>query len=822
MVTYDTLAKSDPRPPSSKKVGQIVHESVRHMVGTSDGNSGLIVGQHRYSLKLFVAKRMLARTNRSRFALLIISTFLALSSVVKADDFEEIDEIEVVGVTPTRSGGLDADKIAANIQSVTSAALEEQHSLDITEFLSRNLGSVFVNQAQNNPLQPDVQFRGFVASPLLGLPQGIAVYQDGVRINEPFGDTVNWALLPVSAIASIDLIPGSNPLFGLNTLGGALSVQTKNGWSHPGSQAEFSAGSFQRVNASIQTGGDIDGRLGYFATAAYFDEDGWRDFSPSAAGQFFGNLSLLSRASTLDLGLTLVQTDLIGNGPVPIDLMNMNRKAIFTRPDITENDLLLLNLQSSHRFGDRLSLDGNVYYRSSDVDAVNGDESDFDECEMPGNAGYLCEEEGGEESVLEDGSGDPVPFDESLAGAALNRSTTEQDTLGGTLQLSFRSESEKFDNLLIVGGSFDSSKIRFANSTELGALDASRLAVPGGVFIGDGFTELDADVDHFGLYFTDTFSPYDAVAITLSARFNTSKVLLRDKLGTALNGEHRFERLNPAAGVTYKLSQSLGVYLGYSESNRIPTPVELTCADPDDPCRLPNAFLADPPLNQVVGKTWELGVRDNSAGLDWHLGLFRTENEDDIIFISAGAITNQGYFSNVGKTARQGVEVSLRGDASDRLEWFVNYTYLKATFEQNLTMPTANNPAAVNGEVNVQSGDRLPLVPDGMLKAGFSFAVTDKLTVGAGMQYSGKMYLRGDEGNDVEQISGYAVFDMRGEYRFNKHVSTFVTIDNLFDRHYETFGLFGNPQEVLGDAFDDPRFLGPGTPRAAWIGVTLQ
>ncbi|MDH5501762.1 MAG: TonB-dependent receptor, partial [Gammaproteobacteria bacterium] len=136
--------------------------------------------------------------------------------------------------------------------------------------------------------------------------------------------------------------------------------------------------------------------------------------------------------------------------------------------------------------------------------------------------------------------------------------------------------------------------------------------------------------------------------------------------------------------------------------------------------------------------------------------------------------------------------------------------------------PTANNPAAVNGEVNVQSGDRLPLVPDGMLKAGFSFAVTDKLTVGAGMQYSGKMYLRGDEGNDVEQISGYAVFDMRGEYRFNKHVSTFVTIDNLFDRHYETFGLFGNPQEVLGDAFDDPRFLGPGTPRAAWIGVTLQ
>src|SRR5690606_27919488 len=135
-------------------------------------------------------------------------------------------------------GDVPAARVAANVQSATAAALREQRALDLADFLRRNLASVFVNEAQSNVLQPDVQYRGFVGSPLLGLPQGIAVYQDGVRLNEPFGDTVNWALIPESAIDSVYLMPGSNPLFGLNALGGAIVIETKDGFSHPGASAE--------------------------------------------------------------------------------------------------------------------------------------------------------------------------------------------------------------------------------------------------------------------------------------------------------------------------------------------------------------------------------------------------------------------------------------------------------------------------------------------------------------------------------------------------------------------------------------------------------
>lgn len=129
--------------------------------------------------------------------------------------------IEVVGATPIHGLGMDRSKIPSNVQAVTTADLARTPGVHFGDQLTAGFASVHMNDAQANPFQPDIQFKGFAASPLLGLPQGIAVYQDGVRLNEPFGDTVNWELLPTNAIASINLMPGSNPLFGLNALGGA-------------------------------------------------------------------------------------------------------------------------------------------------------------------------------------------------------------------------------------------------------------------------------------------------------------------------------------------------------------------------------------------------------------------------------------------------------------------------------------------------------------------------------------------------------------------------------------------------------------------------
>ena len=156
---------------------------------------------------------------------------------------EELDTIEVIGITPTHGVGLPESRIPYNVQTATSEDLQRSQSLDITDFMNRYLGSISVNDAQNNPLQKDVQYRGYTASPLLGQPQGIVVYQNGVRVNEVFGDTINWDLIPESSIASMNLIGGANPLFGLNALGGALSITTKNGFTHPGNSLEIYGGS---------------------------------------------------------------------------------------------------------------------------------------------------------------------------------------------------------------------------------------------------------------------------------------------------------------------------------------------------------------------------------------------------------------------------------------------------------------------------------------------------------------------------------------------------------------------------------------------------
>ncbi|HEY5666694.1 MAG TPA: TonB-dependent receptor [Gammaproteobacteria bacterium] len=744
-----------------------------------------------------------------------VACYLAFGAPGLAQEPEQL--VEVIGRTPL-GADIAVNQIAANVQRVTAEEIASQHALDLTQFMQRNLGSVLVNEAQNNPLQPDLQYRGFVGSPLLGLPQGIAVYQDGVRLNEPFGDTVSWALLPDSAIDSMVVMPGSNPLFGLNALGGAISIRTKDGFAHPGTEAEIFGGSFGRWGLSASTGGSRDD-FGYFVTAEYLDEDGWRDFSPTEAVQLFGKLSWEMQATRIDLGLGLAETDLIGNGPAPAQLLALDREAIFTRPDITENELGLINLSVEHRVRDSFTLSGNVYLRSSDIASLNGDDSEYEACED--DPGFICEEDDDEEPVL-DANGAPVVFDAALEGGAINRTETRQDGAGFALQGSWRAEPGGRENLFLAGLSYDDSSISFSASTELGALDATRLAVPGGVFVGDAFTRLDADNSNFGIYASNTLALRERVSLTVSGRFNETEVTLRDRLGTALNGDHSFDRFNFALGLTAGLSDQISVYAGFDQSSRAPSPVELTCADEDDPCRLPNAFLADPPLEQVVAETYEFGVRGLVRTTEWHAGFFRTTSRDDILFISAGALTGQGYFDNVGRTRREGIELNLAGGEDGSFRWFANYTFLDATFREYLTFPSPHNPAAFEGEVFVRPGDRLPLIPEQLLKAGFERDLGDRVSIGADVYASSDFHLRGDEGNNFTQTGRTATLNLRASFDVADDVTVFLKVDNALDREYETFGQFGEPDEVLGDEFDDPRFLSPAAPRAAWIGVRVR
>ena len=769
----------------------------------------------------------------------LICTILATGSLASGaagaqqdETAAELEPIEVIGVVPTHGAGLPRSSIPANVQSATGEEIRDSQAADLTEFLNQELGSVHINDAQNNPLQKDVQFRGFIASPLLGQAQGLSIYQDGVRLNEPFGDTVNWAIIPESAIGSITLMPGSNPLFGRNTLGGALAIATKSGFTHAGTRTEVYGGSFDRYSVQAETGGNR-GDWGWFATGEYFDEQGWRDFSPTDARKFFTNLSWQPTDGTAwELSLNVAETDLIGNGPSPVELLAQDREAIFTRPDQTTNDLVMFNLRGTQDVSPTVRVTGNAYYRISDTDTLNGDESDFEPCSF--DTTLVCREEDGEEEIAVDPLLGPIPANVATVGNAgeggpfaagtNNRSTTEQDGYGAALQTAFLENLFGRENQLVVGAEIDRGEVDFGQNTELGRLDETRGTIGSGFLVADQVTKISSTVENHSLYFTNTLSVSELLAVTVSGRYNDTRVEIRDRSGVEpeLDGDHDFRRFNPAIGATYTLSPAFTLFGGYSESNRAPTPSELTCADPDDPCRLPNAFLADPPLDDVVASTFEAGVRgDLDRRFNYSFAVFHTENEDDILFITEGDITGEGFFDNVGDTSRQGFELGVSGTAFERVDWFLNYTHLQAEFRESFLVASEEHEFANdNGQIEVEPGDRIPLVPEQLLKAGMDLRVLPKASLGLDVIYNGDQVLRGDESNQLGKVQSYTLVNLNGRYSFNDHMVMFGRVTNLFDADYETFGLLGEePGEVLLNDFEDPRFLGPGAPRAFWIGL---
>lgn len=758
---------------------------------------------------------------------------ITLTPVLGAEQQKvDLGTVEVIGVTPLSGYGVPVDNIPANIQTVTSGQLENAQSISLADYLNRYLGSVHINEAQNNPLQPDIYYRGFVASPLLGLPQGLSTYVNGVRFNEPFGDTVNWDLIPEGAIDTMNLYPGSNPVFGLNSLGGAIAIKTKTGFSAPKHQIEVYGGSWGRHSEELTSGWN-NGAWGYFVDLHHFEEEGWRDFSPTKADQAFGTLSWRGDKGSLDLTLGANDNDMRGNGAVPVQLLDQNRKAVFTHPDQTVTRLFFSELSGQYAVSDQVELSGNAYFRQNRVKTFNGDDSDFEACDDAGpNAGFLCAEDDGEEERIADVFGNDILADDDVEGATNNTSFTGSRSRGGTLQANFGQDLFKHKNNLTTGVSYDYAEVNFSSDTELGSLTESRGTTQSGILVDEARVRLKTDTSSVGVFLTDSFSITDELTATIAGRYNYIHINMKDQLGTELNGSHTFERLNPSGGLTYRILDNLTAYGSYSESTRAPTPMELSCANPDDPCRLPNSFVSDPPLEQVVAKTYEGGFRGdlnpllNRGEIKWNLGYFHTTNSNDIIFNRGGDSISEGFFSNIGKTRRYGIEAGTTIDYpqlfSDIDDWHftANYTYLNAQFLTGFRTQDPVDEANEDG-VMVRKGDRIPGIPEHMFKASVGVDLWQRFSLAVDGLYSGKRFFRGDEANDRAKLGGYWLFNGRAEYRITDNFALFGRVDNIFDTHYTTFGVFGQADEVLGDNFQDGRFVSPGASRAGWIGVRL-
>ncbi|MDQ6628031.1 MAG: TonB-dependent receptor [Pseudomonadota bacterium] len=741
--------------------------------------------------------------------------------------------VSVIGATPLPGLDLPRDRVPAPVQTATGADIARSGALSLGDFMNRRFGSVHINEIQGNPFQPNVSFRGYTASPLLGTPQGLSLYVDGVRFNQPFGDIVSWDLLPMAAIASITLMPGSNPLFGLNTLGGALSVQTKDGTTHPGSSAQTTIGAHGRSQIEVESGG-IDARgLEWFGAASVFRDRGWRDDSASRLGQAFGKLGWRSGATRLALSASAASTALHGNGLQDGQLLAQRDASVYTRPDETRNRSGLLSVAATHDRADGWGVSAQAYLRRIDTRTVNGDLndasldqplyalSDADRSALAG-AGIAA-------PAVVDATTTPFPFLRCVAQAlqdgdtelacngVLRRSHNAQAQAGVTAQASGKLQLGTTTHRIVVGAAFDTSRTRFAQIAAPGFVLADRSVQTVTDFLGDrGVGAAETAVSLSARTATASVFSADSIAlgadwhVTVAARYDRTTVRNRDALRPApdpasLDGDDLFARLNPALGLNWNPRRAVQLYAGYNEGSRTPTAIELGCANPAQPCRLPNALAGDPPLKQVVARTLEAGLRGDLAPLaTWRAGVFRADNRDDLLFVSSDA-SGQGYFRNFGRTRRQGVELGASAKAAGVSADFA-WTLLDARFRSAERVNGAGNSSndqgpGFAGSIDIAPGDRLPLVPRQIFKASLELAAEAGTTLALDLVATSGALARGNEnGSHVAdgvfylgpgRSPGYAVLNLGATRQATRSLTVFARVGNLLDRRYATAAQLG-------------------------------
>jgi iron complex outermembrane receptor protein len=691
---------------------------------------------------------------------------------------------------------------------------------------------VNINNNQDNPYQPDLQYRGFEASPVLGTPIGVAVYQNGIRLNEPFGDNVNFDLIPDFAVNRTSIIP-SNPVYGLNALGGALVLDMKNGFNFQGSEAVFSGGSFGRRQLTLQNGTDLGGSVATYVGGNYYDDNGFRQMSPSLVRQLYTDIGAERDRTSVHLSFTAANNYLIGVGPTPIELIDVKRNAVFTTPQQFHDTVLMPALTASYTATDTLSFQSNFYVRSAGRKVLNGNTSSAQACDDPT---LLCF--GDSSTALIDTNGNQISSGVQNGGTAgeNDNSLITSFGVGGSLQGTETGQLFGHNNNFVLGASLDHGDVNFSSSSELGVINPNNLVVQGlGIFINQpdgslGPINVNTINDYYGFYVSNTFDVTDRLSVTAGGRYNIAQIDLHDELGGSINGNNRFARFNPAGGFTYKILPNLTGYAGYAEANRAPTAGEIACSDPSRPCSLDNFLTSDPPgLKQVVARTYEIGFRGRlnagAAGrIEWNAGLFRTDLSDDILNIPSNII-NTGFFQNVGDTRRQGIETGL-GYRDDKLRVNASYSYIDATFESPITLSSPNNPAAdANGNIQVQPGNRLPGIPKNRLKLDTDYALTDKWSIGGNLVFETAQFYFGDASNQNPPLPSFFIVNLRSSYRVTDNIEVFGLIENLFDRKYSTFGIYGDVTKTSLPGVanpSDPRFNSVGMPLAAFAGMRMR
>lgn len=724
-------------------------------------------------------------------------------------------------------GAIDADEA----RGLDSTALDASARADLARALERAVPGLSLGDASGNAWQASINWRGFSVSALQGAEQGLAVYLDGVRFNQPFGDVVLLDLLPESALVNAQ-VNDANPVLGRNALAGSLLLQTGDGASLSGMRQQTDIDSEGSVGSAFAMGrGDAANNL-LIATELRHDS-GWRVASPSRLARLFAKGVHAGPGWGVELSALGADTDLTGNGVAPVELLAADWHAVFTRPDTTRTGFVRLLAAPWVATGAHGKLELRAYWQDLSRRSANGDLADFDACTA--DPSHLCVAEGESGPVnplLSDGA--PVAVDPAIDRyAVFNRGHERTRSQGTTLQWLDERETAAGTRRIALGAAWERARTRFRAESELGALQADRSVTGLGPLVGtaDGAispVDVVSTATDMALFASAGLPLTPRLGVEAGARLSRNRVVLRDRIGTALNGTHRFTTFNPSIELDYAAFGTVRLTAGLARTSRNPTPAELSCADAQAPCTLANFFVADPPLQVVTARNWHAGVsgaaqRERAGRLAWRMNLWRADTRNDIRMVAAG-VRGRAYFANLGRTRRQGVEASLDWQA-DGWTVSVNYAFTDARFREGFRMPGGANPQAdADGLITVTPGDQLPGVPRNAFNLRLARAART-WSAGVALRARSGQFLTGDEANANPRTPAYAVVDLDGRVALTPRLDVVAQVRNLFDRHYATFGTFAETADIaLAEApgASDPRAYAPAAPRRLTVSLRAQ
>jgi outer membrane receptor protein involved in Fe transport len=660
---------------------------------------------------------------------------------------------------------------------------------------------VTLNDEQGNSFQPGVQLRGFQVSPVTGIPQGVSVFVDGVRVNEPTVEEVNFDLIPMDDVERIELIRGPSAVFGRNTLGGSLNIVTRRGSGKPELVAAAEGGSFGREKYRASLGG-ASGPIDYYVSGSLLREDGWRDRSAAELDKAFGKLGYRDGETDVTLSFQYANNRIEQPGSLPPDDVRNHRARNFTGGDFFAPRLYLGTLNGRQALGDETVLVVNAFARKLDAEQFN--------------AGLIGD--------------NPRGFTDTLS-------------FGGTAQLNYEPRLFGSRHRVAAGVEYAQHRVTSTvfeekNARTLPACVEAAIAAGEDVATACPLTRLSTQVrdrQHaVGVFVQDAWEvgrgllrSGDGVVVTAALRWDWLRHDIVDdspaELGRpSATGVSTFSRLNPRIGVNYNLSRDAGVFFSFGEGFRAPAFLELTCAGPSAICPGLQAGVApDPPLKAVKARSYEVGLRSRPwPWLEGQLSLFRTDVIDDMFAVTPTGTTGV-FFQNIGDTRREGVELSARA-VFGPVEAFLGYTYTKATFRDAVELATPRRTPGCTGfscTQLVRKGNDIPLIPNHRLNAGLDYRPRPWLTLSLTGAYVGEQRFRGDEENVAEPLKAYVVMNAGLRARW-KQLTGFVWLENLANARYETFGTFAPNAKLPGDPVQP--FTTPAPPIHVLAGVSYK